>query len=489
MTPIRLSLFLSLADNYAGVALGLISTLIISRLLTPEEIGIFGVAAVLASLASMFRDFGVGEYLIQAKELTAEKIRACFAINLIVSWLMAALLFFTSNLAGEFFRQPGVAVVVKIQSINFLLIPFGAVAMAYFRRELNYRPIMIANVIGNTMSFAVSTVSALQGFGYVSLAFGSVTGVVCTVAVSLALRPKDFPRWPSFTGAMDVVHFGKHATGIYLLNHVGKYSPDVVIGRVIDVTSVAIFSRANGLLEVFNRAFLQAVMPMCLPYFSKAIRSGDDIRFAYLKSVTLLTGIGWPFILLVCVIAFSAIRMLYGPQWPASVPIARILCVAALIELPYILVSELMIANGRVDLSHRLQLYILCMRLGSLVGVFHFGLTGVGWGWALAALGAAAAGHRLLHCEIGIRLSDLARATLPSAAVTVLALAPALIIVTVAGQNEDNYLAVFGSCSAATGVSWLLAVRLCKHPCWTEVSSLLSRRAKGKQPPTGAASS
>ena len=70
MSTVRRSLAYSLADSYLGVLLQLASTLIISRILTPTEIGIFAVAAVIAALASTFRDFGVAEYLIQEKELS-----------------------------------------------------------------------------------------------------------------------------------------------------------------------------------------------------------------------------------------------------------------------------------------------------------------------------------------------------------------------------------------------------------------------------------
>ena len=91
MKSVRLALLSSLAGNYISVALQLLSTVIIARLLTPTEIGIYAVAAVLAQLAAQFRDFGMAEYLIQEKDLTNEKIRAAFGVNIIISWTMSAI--------------------------------------------------------------------------------------------------------------------------------------------------------------------------------------------------------------------------------------------------------------------------------------------------------------------------------------------------------------------------------------------------------------
>ena len=79
----------------------MLGTMIISRLLTPAETGVFAVAAVFAAFASTFRDFGVAEYLIQEKELDDTKIRAALTVNIVISWLMAIILFFGAPFANE----------------------------------------------------------------------------------------------------------------------------------------------------------------------------------------------------------------------------------------------------------------------------------------------------------------------------------------------------------------------------------------------------
>lgn len=106
MTAIRRSLAYSIADSYLALPLQLVGTMIISRLLTPAETGVFAVAAVFAAFASTFRDFGVAEYLIQENELDAEKIRAALTVNIAISWAMALLLFFRS-IGSRFLSLPG----------------------------------------------------------------------------------------------------------------------------------------------------------------------------------------------------------------------------------------------------------------------------------------------------------------------------------------------------------------------------------------------
>ena len=71
MTSVRRSLAITFLDKYATLAIGIVSTMILSRLLTPAEIGVFSVASIFVLLASILRDFGVADYLVQAKEAQA----------------------------------------------------------------------------------------------------------------------------------------------------------------------------------------------------------------------------------------------------------------------------------------------------------------------------------------------------------------------------------------------------------------------------------
>lgn len=478
MSSVRRSLAFSLADSYLGVTLQFASSMIIARLLAPSEIGVFSVAAVFAALASNFRDFGVAEYLIQEKNLTAAKLSAAQAANIAISWLMAAILFLASGPVADFYRETGVATVMQIQSINFLLIPFGAVAVARFRRELNYRPMFITGLLANTTSFAVSTTLALAGWGYLALAWSSLAGVLVAVAYPVWVRPRDFPLWPSLSELREVVNFGKHAIGIYFVGQIGRSAPEAVIGRILDMASVAFFSRANGLMEIFNRTVLRAAVPICLPYFAQEARAGQRTATGYLKATTLLTGVGWPFFIYIGAIAYSAIRLLYGGQWMPAVPLAQILCVVAMLELPYWLATEVMIAEGRIDQSNRLQFFVQSLRVASLALVFPFGLSGACWGLTLAALGGAFVSHRFLRQIIGLRFPDVIRACIPSAAVSVVAAAPSLVVTLFVEQSEANYLAVFAGCSLATGAAWLVSLKLCHHPFWHEVDSIFARLRK-----------
>jgi len=475
MNSVRRSIFLSLADNYLGMMLQLGASLIIARLLTPAEIGTFAVASVFSAMASTFRDFGVAEYLIQEKDLTKEKIQAALAANIAISWLMAMLLFAGSGIVGDFYGQTGVTDVMRIQSANFLLVPFGAVAMAYHRRELNYRPILIVGLGSNITGFIVATTCAWIGMGYLSLAWSSFASIVVTVSVSLLYRPKNFPKWPKLAGVGEVLHFGKHVTGIYLFGQIGKYAPEAVIGRALNMPSVAYFSRGSGLMELFNRTILRSITPVCLPYFSQAKRDGKPTKDGFLKAMVLITGIGWPFFIFVALSAYSIIRLLYGSQWMASVPLAQILCIAAICQLPYYLTTEVLIAEGRVGQSNKLQFLVQAVRVSSLSLAFPFGLLGVCWGLVASSIAGGIIAQFFLRRMINLRFQELLKACIPSIMTALTTAAPVVILAFLTEQDEASYLRFLLEGSALTGLSWLGALMLWRHPFWGEIKNMTSK--------------
>ena len=453
--------------------------MIISRLLTPAETGVFAVAAVFAAFASTFRDFGVAEYLIQEKELDSDKIRAALTVNIAVSWLMGLVLFFGAPFAADFYDSPGVGQVMRVQAFNFILIPFGAVTMANFRRLLDFRPMFIASLLANVTTFIVSVTCAYLGMSYMSLAWSSLAGVIVSVMVSIWFRPADFPRWPGIRHIGRVIHFGKFASGIYVFGQLGVGAPEMILGRLQGMVDVALYSRASGLIEMFNRTVLHAIMPVCLPYFAQSNREQGTVVDGYLKSMSYLTALCWPFLAFVGIEAYAAIRIMYGVQWMESVPLAQILCVASAVNIVHRLSKEVLIARGDIKHSNMLQIITQLARIAGLFAVIPFGLPGACWGYLAGSIVGALYAQWLLTKKIGLTGRAVIKTCLPSAGIACFSILPVAVWVAATGISEGNFLAhAFGG-GAVTGLCWLLALRFLKHPLWNEAVEL-SRKAFDK---------
>jgi O-antigen/teichoic acid export membrane protein len=483
LNSVRRSVWLTFADSYFGLVLQVASTMIIARILTPEEIGVFAIAAVFSTLASMFRDFGVAEYLIQERELSNDKIAAALALNITVSWAMAAAMFFGAPAVAQFYGYPGVQEVMHVQAIGFLLVPFGAVTMAWFRRELDMRPVMICNVAGNVTAFASSVAMALAGWGTMALAWSTVAAIAVTVALSVWFRPESFPRWPNLRGMSAVFHFSKFVSLMYIVSQVAKGLPEMIIGRALGAVEVAMFSRGNGLTEMFNRLVMRSVFIVCMPYLAKSDREEGAIAPAYVRSVSYLTAVGWPFVAFLGIAAYSAIKIVYGPQWEPAVPIAQALCVAAALELVHCLSREALLTRGLAKEANNLQAMLaVLLGVGLMAGV-PFGLVGAAWGVAAYSAVGMLVSQWFLARHIGLDLASLVRGCLPSVTLTAVAVAPVALWAAVQGVGKHNYV-VFGlGGGAATAAAWLVGIHLLRHPLVAELEPI-KRRLLALRPST-----
>jgi O-antigen/teichoic acid export membrane protein len=481
----RRSLGISVLDSYLGVALQLASTVLLARLLTPEEFGVFAVAAVFSALASSMRTFGVAEYLIQQRELSTATLRAAFAVVLMSAWTLGLLINLIAPLVAAFYGRAEIGHVLHVLSISFFVTPIGAITLACCRRDMRMGPIFVASLSANIVSFAVAIGLALQGAGTMSLAISVVSGSITTALVALFFRPPDLPRWPSLTGTPQILRFGKHVSGIFLFGQMGNGAPEMIIGKAAGVVPVAFFSRAHGLVELFNRVVLQAIWPVLLPALAEKARGAPgELNVAFLRGTSLLTVVAWPILAGMALLAWPAVRIVYGVQWLEAVPLAPVLCLSAAIGVAYHLAKDSLLALGLAKECNALQLKVQGLRMAGILLVVPFGLMGACWGIVAGTAAGAWLTHRALGRALGgtfggaTPIAALAGAWAPSALVTVIAAVPLVPVLWLLPPAEGNYLRLAVAGAGSMLIAWLLALRFTRHPMWAEVVGLTRQVAR-----------
>jgi len=173
--------------------------------------------------------------------------------------------------------------------------------------------------------------------------------------------------------------------------------------------------------------------------------------------------------------SFPAVRILYGSQWLESVPLARVLCIVAAVEVAYLLAKEVLIANGDVRAGNHLQAAQQGARVVGLLAVVPFGLPGACWGLLVGALAGSYWAHRVLARRIGLTLRDLTSVCWPAVVIALVSCAPAALWATFGTIDEQNFMAVFAAAGCLCTALWLASVRALGHPFWSEIMQLRAR--------------
>jgi O-antigen/teichoic acid export membrane protein len=466
----RRSLFFSFADRYASLLVSVGSSMLIARLLTPAEIGIFSITMVVVQLVSTVRDLGAGQYLVQARELSTAHIRSVWAVQLTLGVSLSLAVLALSYPMERVYGDNRIRDMMLILSISFLLNPFGSVTYAWLMREMRFDAIAVIR-LGSTLTGAlVSILLAWRGFGAASLAWGGLASTVASATLSVMYRPRGYPWKPSFAQARAVVSFGSKVTLTSIVNTLSKGTPEFVLGKLHGFAAAGFFSRANGLAQMFNRLVVDAVYNVAFAMFSREAREGIAPLASFLRATAYMCALAWSFAALVALMAEPIVRLLYGSQWQDSVALVRILCIALACTAPASLGYALLLARGHAGRAARLTLKTASIAIVAAIVGAYLGLAAVCWSLVLSAAVASWLWTRELKREIQLKWGQAWHVLWTSAVVALASALAPLAVVVQFGFRPSNALLSVTLAAAGAAIAFAIAARLVNHPIHEEIS-------------------
>jgi O-antigen/teichoic acid export membrane protein len=468
----RKSLVFSFMDRYASLAISVGSSMVIARLLTPAEIGVYSVTMVLLMLVASVRDMGAGQYLVQEQDLTLERIRSVWAVQLGLGLGLALLVLLASYPVSLFYKEPRMRDIMLVIALNYAINPFGSLTYAWLMREMRFESVAFMRFVASLSGALVSVWLAWQGFGPISLACGSLASTAVNALVAMYFRPKSFPWMPGLREVKRVLSFGSRLTAGGLVSVLSGGSPELLLGKLQDLHAAGLYSRANGLVQMFGRLVIDAVNTVCLSWFAKQSREQDGFVEPFVKATAYVSVVGWSFCAMVVCLAQPIVRILYGAQWDASVDLARLLALAMAFTVPATLCQAALLACGAVSKVTRLTIVNACQTMVFVALGATQGMVAVGLAMVVASAVAALYSLRVTALQLGLPLRDLLRALRLSMQVALLAaVGPALALAWFGLYTDERVLPLLlGGTGSLAGL--VLGVMLFKHPLQDELQAI-----------------
>ncbi|GER06490.1 hypothetical protein JCM17843_08000 [Kordiimonadales bacterium JCM 17843] len=343
-TPSVPSLKRSLAYVFGGrfmrALIQIASAAIIARLLTPEEMGVFAVASASIAISTALAEFGIHPYLVQVDALSKAIVGRAFGLMGLINWSLAFLLFFGRGVIAQFYGNPEIENVIAVLSLNFLFNPFVTIGLALLMRELRYGKLTIINIMAGGAGSAISVLLALQDFGPISLAFGSVIMKLVLIIGIFRLKPMYLSFRPRFHGLKEIIGFGSWAVGASLVQSAGNQSPELIIGRGLGLEAAGLFDRGMTVTRLVNQQIAGSLSTVLTPFFAQERRDKQDLKARFLIRLQTTAGVIWPLMLIMAGSSYSLILFLFGPQWTQAAPVAGILAISATLHMPSALAAS-----------------------------------------------------------------------------------------------------------------------------------------------------
>lgn len=478
---VRRALGISAVSNLVSFLLSFTSVVVVSRLLTPAEIGVFSVAVSVLGFSHVFREFGVGQYLVQTKTLGSQELRAAFSVTLYCSWTIAIVLYLSRNALADFYAHQGIAAVLALLSFNFLIMPFGTPLMALMQRELEFGKLAKLRICNSVISTAVTIGSAWAGESYLSMAWGAIAGHLSNVILLNLMRSGQIFMLPTFKGLGAVIRFGSLSSLSSLLSELSTAMPDLILGRTLGFSDVAFYSRANGVRKMLLGQVLILVRGIHFPSFAKGLRDGKDPAELYSTVMVYVVAVTAPMMAVAALLAEPLILFLFGPQWEKAVPLAVLICIYAAVGTPYSMAPSSLVASGNINLLLSRQVAIEVTRASVFLSSIWVSLEAVVLAQALVACCSAMLYQNALKRAFNLSFTQLIKGLSTSFALVGFALiGPAIVMLLTSNTDltTAGNLYTLGSSGLLAIAGWLTGIKLMKHPLLKEIDLARSELAR-----------
>ncbi len=361
---------------------GWFATLLIARLLTPADYGIVGMATVYLGLVQLVTDLGIGGAIIQRRGLDADRIARLggFAALLGLASFLASTL--AAGPIAAFYKHDEVKALIIVLSLGFVIGGIATVPRALMYRDLEFKALAWIEAAESVVMFGTTLTMALMGYGYWSLAGGTLAGKSVSTIAANVRRPHRI-SWPNpFKSIWDEVRMGSQVAAATVAWYLYGNADFAVVGRMLGERPLGAYTFAWTLATIPVEKVAGLLQRVTFSAFAK-VQDDRPALHRYLRVFTeALAFIAFPVSIGMAIVADGFVAVVLGPQWADAVAPLRLLCFYAGFRTIATLFPQLLMATNRAHLNLRFNLVaLLIMPVIFWLGVQWKGAAGVAAGW------------------------------------------------------------------------------------------------------------
>ncbi len=422
--------------NYLIFALSksstLLMTIVVARILTPTEFGVFALAVLVVNLFDYIKDLGVASALVQNRRdwrvLAPTGLTLSVLFGLLASGLLAAFAGVAANILGE----PELTNLIRVLAIGLAISALSVVPSAWLRRSMNFSARLMPEFVGALTKTGLTIGLAAAGFGVWSLAYGQLAASIVMTILYWWVAHVRFGLSLDGPVARELIRFGLPVTAVTLLAY-AIYNVDyLAVGERLGATELGLYTLAYRIPDLVVLSLCVVVSEVLFSALSGLQHDRAALTAHYLQALTVVAALTIPIGLGLAVAAQPVVATMYGSQYAESAPILSVLAVFTVVYSASFHAGDVFKAIGRPGILTAINAGKLAVLIGPIwwaaghsalmvawallaVEVLHFvvrmsvlrWLTGTGWGAVAGALWRPAAAA----LPMGLVLLALARVT------------------------------------------------------------------------------
>jgi O-antigen/teichoic acid export membrane protein len=360
--------------------------ILLARLLSVEDFGVQGMAAVLTGFLGVFMDAGLSTATIQRLDVTKAQVSTLFWINVVAGVVLAT---FSAALAPAlvaFYHEPRLFWIAVVSGLAFVFSGLAAQHQALILREMRFLTSAKIELLSLATGSVAAVVMALLGFHYWALVSMPIIVSLANVAGVWLANPW-LPGLPHRqSGVLPMLRFGWLATCSNLLVFLAWNTDNMLVGRYWGADGLGLYGRAYTLATLPVNQLTTASSVVAFSALSRIQNDADRFAKSFLRGYSLLLSITMPVIICCALFSEEIVHVLLGPKWTEVGPILRLLTPAGLVFALANPFSWLVVSTGRMGRSLGMGMTTTpVVIVGIILGLSH-GPKGVALGYSSAMM-------------------------------------------------------------------------------------------------------
>ena len=316
----------SFAQRILPQCVTLLVSIILARLLLPEDYGSIAIVNVIIAIGDALVVGGFGNALVQKKEAKAIDFNSICWVSMSVSVAIYAIIFVCAPLIAKFYSQDILTPVIRVMGLKFVFSAFNSVQTAYVQKKMMFRKLFLSTVGGSMMSSVVGIVMAFSGYGIWALVAQYMTNAVIHTAVLFFMidwRPKFEVSWKS---ARELWSYGAKVLGATLVFTVRDNIRTLLIGKRFTSSDLAYYNQGQKYPALLVTDIVAALGNVLFPVMSKNQTDTEKVKALMRNAIRISSYILLPAIAGMFAVSETFVRVVLTDKWLPCVPFLQIMC-------------------------------------------------------------------------------------------------------------------------------------------------------------------
>lgn len=373
----------SFAGQFSVQGIQFLVSIVLARLLSPDDYGMIGMLAIFLAISQVFIDGGFSSALIQRKECDDTTYSTVFYINVGISIICYGILFVAAPFIADFYGQPILKDIARVSSLSLIIGALSATNTVQLTKRIDFKTQSKINVLSAILSGITGIVMAYSGFGVWALVAQSVSLALFKLIMTV-MSVRWFPSLV-FSGTIfkELFSFGSKLVVVSLISSVYTNIRSLIIGKRFSPADLGQYTTANKFATMAGTSLSGVLYNVSFPVLSKVQDDDAVLLDAYKRFLSVSAFAIFPLMMLLAGIAEPLIRFLVTDKWLECVPFLQILCFGWMYDCLTKINLNLLYVKGRSDLVLRLEIVKKTIAFTILFASCFLGIIGICVGAAI----------------------------------------------------------------------------------------------------------